>query len=158
MQIFVLPKYGGNDTYIALNGLSCLVAQNYKHYVVCPKEYTLAAKSFFLPQLRYLLDEITYFISFTFYVFTYYARNFMNIIDYFCFASFLKESEGLYEICKIGNKYEITAERLFLHDFMDYFHCNRFLFFKTAGDFLYLCNIHRIVENSREPCTPPSQK
>ncbi|KRY25106.1 hypothetical protein T03_16511 [Trichinella britovi] len=40
---------------------------------------------------------------------------------------------------------------------MDYFHCSRFLFFKTAGDFLYLCNIHRIVENSREPCTPPSQ-
>ncbi|KRX42803.1 hypothetical protein T05_15804 [Trichinella murrelli] len=68
------------------------------------------------------------------------------------------ESEGLYEICKIGNKYEITAERLFLHDFMDYFYCSRFLFFKTAGDFLYLCNIHRIVENSREPCTPPSQR
>ncbi|KRY11615.1 Retrovirus-related Pol polyprotein from transposon TNT 1-94 [Trichinella patagoniensis] len=57
------------------------------------------------------------------------------------FASFLKESEGLYEICKIGNKYEITAEGLFLHDFMDYFHCSRFLFFKTADDFLYLCAI-----------------
>ncbi|KRY04727.1 hypothetical protein T12_9611 [Trichinella patagoniensis] len=40
---------------------------------------------------------------------------------------------------------------------MDYFHCSRFLFFKTAGDFLYLCNIHRIVEDSREPCTPRSQ-
>ncbi|KRZ73134.1 hypothetical protein T08_4467 [Trichinella sp. T8] len=41
---------------------------------------------------------------------------------------------------------------------MDYFHCSRFLFFKTAGDFLYLCNIHRIVENSKEPCTQPSQR
>ncbi|KRY25096.1 hypothetical protein T03_12714 [Trichinella britovi] len=90
----------------------------------------------------------------------------MNIIHYFvenlqrfdwCFASFLKESESLYEICKIGNKYEVTAERLFLHDFMDYFQCSKFLFFKTAGDFLYLCNIHHIVENSRELCTPPSQ-
>ncbi|KRY02734.1 hypothetical protein T12_7132 [Trichinella patagoniensis] len=28
---------------------------------------------------------------------------------------------------------------------MDYFHCSRFLFFKTADDFLYLCNIHRIL-------------
>ncbi|KRY23010.1 hypothetical protein T03_15007 [Trichinella britovi] len=34
---------------------------------------------------------------------------------------------------------------------MDYFQCSRFLFFKTAGDSLYLCNIHRIVENSIEP-------
>ncbi|KRY26264.1 hypothetical protein T01_10905 [Trichinella spiralis] len=73
--------------------------------------------------------------------------------------TFLKESDGLYEIYKIGgNKYEITAKRLFLHDFMDYFHCSRFFFFKTADDFLHLCKICRIVENSREPCTPPSQR
>ncbi|KRX44642.1 hypothetical protein T06_12941 [Trichinella sp. T6] len=38
--------------------------------------------------------------------------------------SCFNESEGLYEICKIGNKYEITEERLFLNDFMDYFHCS----------------------------------
>ncbi|KRZ52417.1 hypothetical protein T02_15, partial [Trichinella nativa] len=71
---------------------------------------------------------------------------------------FISLSEGLHEICKIGNKYEITAKRLFLHDFINYFYCSRILFFKIADDFLYHCNIHRIVENSREHCTPPSQR
>ncbi|KRY92537.1 hypothetical protein T4D_4054 [Trichinella pseudospiralis] len=81
---------------------------------------------------------------------------FMNIIDYFakdlqliqgCFATFPKESDAFSEICKIeGNKYDITVERLFLHDVKSRIACikSNNLFFSNLIRLPLANNIHSI--------------